>query len=285
MLKELEVVLPNDGLPESLREKVSSSVSHEFPSVLVTIATDRGEPVLLSSSQWRRGVFDDSSFDLKLDELARVPFTLRVADDRGERAFPIEVLNRCQRLIGRRNAHSQGPMFDRILRRHREMHDLSSQRVRIEYDHALDTWQWTLRLNPSAWAGVQIAALFHDVGRVMSGTDRGEYRDFHARAGAEIAWRLLATSGVDAQLCDHVVWLIAGRERIAADPDIALLNDADALSFFSLSSRRYADSFGPEQARKAIAENWNRMRPAAREKLASVRMRDDIRQMLDQMRE
>jgi hypothetical protein len=78
------------------------------------------------------------------------------------------VLNRCQRVIGRRNQHSQGPMFDRILRRHREMHDLSTQRLRADYNHALDTWQWTLRLKPSAWSGVQIAALFHDVGRVMS---------------------------------------------------------------------------------------------------------------------
>jgi hypothetical protein len=240
---------------------------------------------LLSSSQWRRPEFDPWHFDAMLDELAHAPFTLRIADDRGETAFAIEVLNRCQRLIGRRNAHSQGPMFDRILRRHREMHDLSSRRVRAEYDHALDTWQWTLRLNPSAWTGVQIAALFHDVGRVMSGTDREEYRDFHARAGAEIAWRLLATSGVDAQLCDHVVWLIAGRERNAADPDIALLNDADALSFFSLRSRRFADSYGPEKTRKAIAEHWSRMRPAARAKLDTVRLRDDVRRMLDQVRE
>jgi len=285
MLKELEVIFPNDGLPESQLDTLSPAVSREFPSLLVTVATDDDEPALLSSSQWRRGAFDDSSFDLRLDELARVPFTLRIADDRGERTFPIEVLNRCQRLIGRRNPHSQGPMFDRILRRHREMHDLSTRRVRAEYDHALDTWQWTLRLNPSAWTGVQIAALFHDVGRVMSGTDREEYRDFHARAGAEIAWRLLATSGVDAQLCDHVVWLIASRERIAADPDIALLNDADALSFFSLSSRRFADTFGPDATGKAIAKHWSRMRPAARAKLDTVRLRDDIRRMLDQVRE
>jgi hypothetical protein len=90
---------------------------------------------------------------------------------------------------------------------------------------------------------------------------------------------------VDAQLCDHVVWLIAGRERVAADPDIALLNDADALSFFSLNSSAYADRFGPEKTRKAIAENWSRRRPDARAKLATVRMRDDVRRMFDQVRE
>lgn len=285
MLQEVEVILPNDGLPESKRHALYSAVSDEFPSVLITFAVDNDEPPLLSSSQWRRPEFDHWRFDAALDELACAPFTLRIADDRGETAFAIEVLNRCQRVIGRRNQHSQGPMFDRILRRHREMHDLSTQRLRADYNHALDTWQWTLRLNPSAWSGVQIAALFHDVGRVMSATDREEYREFHSRAGAEIAWRILATSGVDAQLCDHVVWLIAGRECVAADPDIALLNDADALSFFSLNSSAYADRFGPDQTRKAIAENWSRMRPAARAKLAAVRLRDDVQRMFDQVRE
>lgn len=285
MLEEVEVILPNDGLTASKRDALSSAVSHEFPSVLFKLARVHKEPPLLSSSQWRRPEFDDWSFDELLDELACMPFTLRIADDRGETTFPIEVLNRCQRVIGRRNQHSQGPMFDRILRRHREMHDLSTQRARADYNHALDAWQWTLRLNPSAWSGVQIAALFHDVGRVTSGTDRGDYRDFHSRAGAEIAWRILAASGVDAQLCDHVVWLISARELVAADSDIALLNDADALSFFSLDSSVHADRFGPEQTRKAIAENWGRMRPAARAKLATVRLRDDVRQMLDQVRE
>jgi hypothetical protein len=67
------------------------------------------------------------------------------------------------------------------------------------------------------------------------------------------------------------------------DRDVALLNDADALSFFSLNSSGYADYFGPEQTRRKIAFSWNRMRPAARAKLPGIRLRDDVRALLHEV--
>ena len=42
----------------------------------------------------------------------------------------------------------------------------------VRRDHALDVWQWVLRLSPSAGLAVQLAALFHDVGRLLSEVDR-----------------------------------------------------------------------------------------------------------------
>jgi hypothetical protein len=77
---------------------------------------------------------------------------------------------------------------------------------------------------------------------------------------------------------------VAAHERQSSDAEIALLNDADALSFFSLNSSGYADYFGPEQTRKKVAYTWNRMREPARTKLASVHLRSDVKQMLDELR-
>ena len=62
-----------------------------------------------------------------------------------------------------------------------------------------------------------------------------------------------------------------------------MLNDADALSFFSLNSSGYADYFGPEQTRKKVAYTWNRMGAHAREKLRGVRLRDDVRTLLKEV--
>ena len=55
-------------------------------------------------------------------------------------------------------------------------------------------------------------------------------------------------------------------------PALSLLNDADALSFFSLNSVGYLDYFGPEQTRKKVAYSLSRLRPDARRYLAGLRL-------------
>jgi hypothetical protein len=203
----------------------------------------------------------------------------------------MEVLNRCQRAIGRRNRHSHGQLFDRVLRRHRALHDLDKPLVRADYNHAVDVWQWMLRLDGSASLAAQLAALFHDIERLASEADvriehlAPDYQDFkdaHARAGAATTRQILLDAGVPTAVCDRVTELVAAHERQSADPEVALLNDADALSFFSLNSSGYADYYGPEQTKKKVAYTLARMRDAARAKLASVRLRADVAALLNE---
>src|SRR4051794_37930426 len=75
---------------------------------------------------------------------------------------------RYQRCLPMRNVLSRGAAFDRILARHRKLHDCTLPLVRADYDHSLDAWQWVLRLEPGAGLAVQIAALFHDIERLES---------------------------------------------------------------------------------------------------------------------
>jgi hypothetical protein len=278
MLEEMQVITDR-------QERLSSAVAAEFPSLFISFAHD-GSPHL-RASEWERPDFDTWDFDVRLDELAREPFTLCVADDRGgSAAFAIEVLNRCQRLIGRRNRHSQTPLFDRVLRRHAGMHDTARPLVRADYNHALDVWQWALRLDGNASLELQLAALFHDVERLVSEADARvehladdyqRFKDAHAVAGAAITREALRDCGANERTCARVAELIAAHERPAAtDAEVALLNDADALSFFSLNSSGYADYFGPAQTAKKVAYTLARMRPAARGRLASVRLRPDV---------
>jgi hypothetical protein len=283
MIEELAVVT---SAPRN-----ASAIGAEFPSVYVRYEND-GIPHL-RATEWERDDFDTWAFDVAIDELARDSFTLRVTDDSSRDAFPLEVLNRCQRHVDRRNRHSQGQLFTRVLRKHRALHDLEKPLVRADYNHALDVRQWLLRLEPDASLALQLAALFHDVERLVSeadvrvehlAADYQSFKDEHARRGAEMTREVLADAGASDSVRDRVAELIARHERRSDDPELALLNDADALSFFSLNSHGYASYFGLEQTRKKVAYTWNRMRESARAKLLHVRLRDDVRKMLNEVR-
>jgi predicted metal-dependent HD superfamily phosphohydrolase len=252
----------------------------------------------LTAGEWESPRFPFYELDARLDDLADSaggPWRLDLAADRDRLpGMALEVLTRCQRLVGRRNAASSTPLFDRMLERHRAIHDLGKPLVRADWAHAVDVWQWTIRLDPDAGLAVQLAALFHDVERLVSEADiRVEhqaddyqaFKDEHARRGAELADETLAAAGVDTETRARTARLIAGHEHLPApdDPDIgdiALLNDADALSFFSLNSPGYADYFGPEAARRKVAWTLARLRPAARERLGTVRLRPDVAEMI-----
>jgi hypothetical protein len=256
------------------------TIAAEFPSVFVKL-DDPGQPHV-TAAEWERPDFDTWSFDVRVDELAREPFTLRIA---GDGVCALEVMNRCQRHVGRRNRHSQGSLFTRILRKHRALHDLEKPLVRADYNHALDVWQWVLRLDAEADLSVQIAALFHDIERLASESesriehlapDYQTFKDAHAKRGAAMTDIVLAQAGVSESVRARVAQLVTSHEHQSG-----LLGDADALSFFSLNSHGYADYFGPEQTRKKVAYTLNRLRPAARAKLATVRLRPDVRAMVE----
>ena len=244
----------------------------------------------LPLERWESPSFNFYEWDGGLDALAEGqdgPFALLFPGSSDEGAAAVRgVLTRCQRWMDRRNDASRGELFDRVLKGHRQAHDLAKPLVRADYNHALDTWHWVLRLAPEAGLAVQLAALLHDVERLLSEADaRVEHRaasyqafkDEHAARGAELALALLEEAGVETETRRRAARLIAVHEKPAApgDPDaaeVSLLNDADALSFFSLNSVGYLDYFGPEQTRKKVAYTLRRLRPAARRQLAGMRL-------------
>lgn len=251
--------------------------------------------LLLRITDWDSPEFHFYNFDAQMNALAERaegrPFALTIEGaDRRLPAAAHEVLTRCQRFLGRKNQASTVPVFDRVLERHRALHDLSKPLVRADFDHALDTWQWMLRLAPGAGLALQIAALFHDIERLVTEADvRVEHRaadyqtfkDDHARRGAEMTEDLLAAAGVGAEMRWRVGRLVARHEQPPApdDPDasdLGLLNDADALSFFSLNSPGYLDYYGPDQTRRKVAYTLARLRPEARERLRRLRLRPEI---------
>jgi hypothetical protein len=190
----------------------------------------------------------------------------------------------------RRDAgESKSPFFGRVLRRFRALFDLNKPLALADYRHALDTWQWTLRLDAGAGSPLQLAALLHDVERLASETERrvehlaADYRAFkdaHAARGSKMAVSFLLKEGATRALADRVGELVERHERPGGDAELLMLNDADALSFFSLNSAGYMDYFGPQATRRKIVYTLSRMRPEAVGRLSSLWLRRDVEAML-----
>src|SRR5215210_981305 len=244
---------------------MSSPVVLHYPGAAGLTGATPGAPEArldLEAAEWDRGALDLPELDERIDDLAAAgPFAVAVHGKPASAAEEVDV--RCQRWSGRRNGALPGEELTRLLARLRALHPADKPLVRADYRHALDAWQWVLRLDPAAGGAVQIAALFHDVERIFTEAESrseqtvADYDDYKARHAARSAWitaAVLREERLDPALAARAVQLIAGHDQPGRidSAEAALLEDADALSFFSLNSSGYLRYYGEEQARRKI---------------------------------
>lgn len=262
-------------------------IEREFPTVRVERASTCGSSDIVVDDYVWRGAFDLRTLDERLERAGPVVGISVRGHDAARIAC--EVMTRYQRFLSRRNHASSTALFDEVLRAHAGIHDVSLPLVKADLDHAVDTWQWMLRLQPEAGLAAQLAALFHDIERLESepreriehrAPDYQTFKDAHAQKGAERAFEILTAVGVSAEDAERVRELVWRHERRAGDAEVLLMNDADALSFFSLNSPGYIDYFGLAQTRRKVAYTLQRLGPRAREKLDLIRLRPDIERLL-----
>ncbi|NUO50002.1 MAG: DUF4202 family protein [Polyangiaceae bacterium] len=191
----------------------------------------------------------------------------------------------------RRNEASRSELFEMALAAHASMHTSPLPWVRVDRAHALDTWQRLLVLCPDAGVEVQIAALFHDINRLIDeAEERLEHRasnyqafkDDHAQRSAELAYEALEMAGLPKQLTRRVAALAARHEGRPEGLEESALADADALSFLSLLGPGYADAFGIDQARRKVRHTLKRLGAQSRPGLVKARLRQDVRWLVDQ---
>lgn len=275
-----------------------------FAGLLGAASAGSGAAVRLDARDWNRGAIDPLRLDERVDGLAAGGlFHLVLAGSPGElRRARGEVALRCQRWKGRRNRASMGEGFGRVLRRHRAIHDLDRPLVRADYRHALDTWQWVLRLEPGASLAVQIAALFHDVERLTSEADArpgeagtggdggyGAYKLRHAQASAAVAREALAEVPVPPGTARAAAELIAAHDRPGGvqglarqrsgrpgEGELALLEDADALSFLTLNALGYRAYHGSERAVRKTAWTLRRLSRRGWRQLGGASLDPDV---------
>lgn len=273
---------------------IERALVREFPSVHVLRSGQHDRPhgvLAVSTALFGAYAFDPQSFDRALAaSTERGALRLVVLlDSPDSAARVVQILTRAQPYLDRRNGASTSPRFDRVLEAHYALHDLTKPLVRADYAHALDVWQWTLRLAPDASQAVQVAALFHDVERLESEADTrieqhaADYVAFkraHAQNGVRIAHRALHGLGLEPRTLERALELVAVHESRSTEEDRALLNDADALSFFSLNSAGFFDHYGVAHTRSKVAYTLARLGPDARARLATIRLRADVEALL-----
>lgn len=264
---------------------MASRVVLRYPGAAGLTGATPGEPLArldVDAEAWTRGALDLPELDERIDDLAAAgPFAVAVHGKPASAAAEVDV--HCQRWSGRRNGALPGEELTRLLARLRALHPADKPLVRADYRHALDVWQWVLRLEPEAAAAVQIAALFHDVERVFTEADVrneqavGAYDDYkarHAARSAAITERILEEEGCASTLRARTAELIAGHDQPgrADGAEGELLEDADALSFFSLNGSGYLRYYGAEQARRKIEWTLARLSRRGRACLARFRL-------------
>jgi hypothetical protein len=284
------------------REAAIASVLEAFPYLRATIRPLRSAFEFEDSESGRSdGILDVDAYE-RGDSVDIYALDARVREalgrDSGSLALLVSpprasrcgaVLSRYQRYLGLRNEHSRTPWFDEVLHLHDSIHDRREPLVLADYEHALDTWQWLLRLDPKAGLACQIAALFHDVERLVSESrsrieqharDYVEFKDAHAVRGGLMMRQLLEGSGIADSVLHHACELIVRHETPVSCGEAELLADADALSFFSLNSPGFLDYFGTAHTRRKIDYTLGRMRERARRQIDRVWLRADVRQLL-----
>jgi hypothetical protein len=276
----------DDG-PADRHAKSWEMLRREFPEVRTGISCDVGHApdeletrVELELEQWLAPNVDLYVLDQRVRApSAPVHLVLVYSTPMDAARAALEVVTRYQGMLRRRNAPSSHVTFDQVLATHRTLHDLGKPLVEADYHHGLDTWQWVLRLEPDASLPLQVAALFHDVERLSSEAERRieqhaldyvQFKESHARGGAALVADRLRNLVTPAQL-ERIAWLVAHHEHTSGDRETALLNDADALSFFSLNARGYLDYYGPAQTKKKVDYTLRRLRPKQRWRLSWMR--------------
>jgi hypothetical protein len=265
----------------------------EFPKLVEVSATELdADAARIDEPEWRSAATFDR-FDRIWASTAEHAGWILLRGQASLADTALEILSRYQRYWPRTNAASEGSTFERVLERHASLHDLSKPLVRADFDHALDAWQWTLRLAPEASLELQLAALFHDLERLVSEPDRRiehhardyqAFKDAHARGGAKLAAQVLRECGVADASCHRVADLIGLHERpehAGREAEAALLADADALSFFALNSPGFLDYYGPAHALRKVEYSLQRMTPGSRGRVRALRLRADVRALLE----
>jgi hypothetical protein len=303
MLHELLIAEAHpDGLSLSRHQRALAEAQATFPGLYVRPAPAAlfvqdapirrvTDVVIVPVATWCSPHLDPVDLDRAVDDQTRA-LVIDDADPTRVAQVVREALTRVQRLLPGRNHHAQTALFDRILVAHRKMHDRSKPLVAADFDHALDCWRWTVRLDPDASAAVQIAALFHDVERLVSEADvrveqhASDYLAFkmaHAATGARMVADVLTHVGAPVSLITRAADLVATHERPDADPEKSLLNEADALSFFSLNACGFIRYYGRAHTVKKVRYTLDRLGPRGRRLLAGVRHRSDLAAILHEV--
>ncbi len=168
---------------------------------------------------------------------------------------------------------------------------IAGSQVPEDPDHADNTLEWLLHLEPDAGEALQLAALAHDIDRAIEKIKvrRADFDDYnvfkaaHARHGAELLRPILIACDVAPDTVDEACRLVVVHE-VGGDPDADLLKDADSISYFDVNLPLYYQREGWEETLRRSRWGYRRLTPRAQEIVKHINHEDrDIVRLLQEV--
>lgn len=153
--------------------------------------------------------------------------------------------------------------------------------------HAENTLEWLLKLDPEADPSLQIAALAHDIERAdeaqrvsrASFSDYDAFKAVHARNGSKILQEILNGCGIAKPIADEACRLVMLHE-VGGDPRSDLLKDADSLSYFEVNMPLYFQREGWEETRRRCIWGYKRLSARMKTIVEKITYDDEVLTLL-----
>jgi len=162
---------------------------------------------------------------------------------------------------------------------------LSHSAIPEDYEHALNVLKWVNRLKPDADFPLKIAAIGHDIERAlpeqkvqrMNFLSYDDFKRAHAENSAKIVNEILSRYPIAQDVIERVHYLIANHEfGKEGDLDLAILKDADSLSFFEINLPYYFHREGETETYFRMQWGYDRMSERAKGFLKNFSHGEDI---------
>jgi len=142
---------------------------------------------------------------------------------------------------------------------------------------------WIDRLSPRASEALRLAARCQHLRRweiPRSGHPEGRagylaWRRAAQRHHAELAARVLAESGYDAEIVARVCELVQ-KERLRTDAETRTLEDAACLVFLERGLAEFAQRHPREKVIEVLSKTWRKMSPAGRSAALALELGDEL---------
>lgn len=127
---------------------------------------------------------------------------------------------------------------------------ISCSDVPEDYVHAKNVKEWVLKFRPNADWALQLAAFAHDIERALLQrkvirsrfSDYDDFKNAHALNSARVIQEILDKYPLNCKVKNKILSLIKNHELgQSEDSDLAILKDADSLSFFEVNLLTYAE--------------------------------------------
>jgi len=192
------------------------------------------------------------------------------------------------------NIEDAKKLLEKIFEDNKDKGPTLLQGLENEKRHAYLVLEWAEKLSPNASLNLRLAALFHDIDRILvkgvgsgfKGTTEAykAYKKQHAQRAADCIWPILVQNGLSEEDAQRVSFLIShhddGRQELdqLKDDELEVVVAADTLAFFDTFGIKTYSLRGQEALEAKIKFMGLKMAPLYRKFLIGLKINDEVLQ-------